>query len=149
MDNIETFHHKKIVAAEIVGFIFEAYVFKRVSMILGFGCHAQHWDISQQEKMIAAEKVGFRFEAYLFESVPIFPGFDGLGQHWDVSQSENGRCRNSWFQTRSRPIKIRTEYPRLWLSWTTLRRFNVRKRLLQKPLVSYLKQTFSNQHRCS
>ena len=42
MDNIETFHHKKIVVADTVGFRFEAYVFKWLSMILGFGCHGQH-----------------------------------------------------------------------------------------------------------
>ena len=110
MDNIETFHHKK---------------------------------------SVVAETVGFRFKAYLFKSIPMFRGFDGLGQHWDVSQSENCRCRNSGFQIRSRPLNICTEYPRLWLSWTTWRRFNIRKRFLQKPLVSYLKQTSSNQYRPS
>ena len=42
MDNIDTFHHKKIVAAETVGFIFEGDLFKSPSMFLGPGCHEQH-----------------------------------------------------------------------------------------------------------
>ena len=49
MVNIETFHHKKRVAAETVGFRFEADLFKWVPMILGFGCHRQHRDVSPQE----------------------------------------------------------------------------------------------------
>ena len=65
MHNIETIHHKKMVVAENVGFIFKADVFKSVPMvisfkplvsdskptfsnqykkvmILGVGCHGQH-----------------------------------------------------------------------------------------------------------
>ena len=42
MDNIETLHHKRVVAAETVGFIFEADLFKSVPMILSFGGHEQH-----------------------------------------------------------------------------------------------------------
>ena len=41
MDNIETFHHQKMVAAEVVGFGFEADFFKSPPMILGFCCHVQ------------------------------------------------------------------------------------------------------------
>ena len=42
MDNIETFHHKKMVAAEPGGFIFEADQFKSAPMLLVSGCHGQH-----------------------------------------------------------------------------------------------------------
>ena len=41
MDNIETFHTKRMVAAETVGFGFEEDLFKSVQIIIGFGCHAQ------------------------------------------------------------------------------------------------------------
>ena len=47
MDNIETFHDKKTDAADIAGFRLEADFFKSVPMFVGFGCHAQHWDVSQ------------------------------------------------------------------------------------------------------
>ena len=46
-ESIETFRHKKMVAAENVGFRFEVDFFKSVPMILGFGGHGQHWDVSQ------------------------------------------------------------------------------------------------------
>ena len=42
MDSIETPHHKKAVAADIVGFRFEAELFKAAQKFLGFGCHGQH-----------------------------------------------------------------------------------------------------------
>ena len=42
MDNIETFHHKNTVAAETVGFRFEADFFKSVPMFLGVGYHGQY-----------------------------------------------------------------------------------------------------------
>ena len=38
MDNIETFHHKKAIAAGNVGFRFEADLFKSVQIIIGSGC---------------------------------------------------------------------------------------------------------------
>ena len=38
-----------MVAAETVGFRFEADLFKSVPMILSYGCHGQHWDVSSQE----------------------------------------------------------------------------------------------------
>ena len=41
MDNIETIHHKKMVAAEKHDFRFEADFFNSEPMILGFGCHGQ------------------------------------------------------------------------------------------------------------
>ena len=110
MESIETFHNKKMIAAQTVGFIFEVDFFKSVQMIRSFGCH---------------------------------------GQHWDVSQLENGSCRNLWFQIRSKPLQINTDYHRFWVSWTTLRRFTIRKRLLQQPLISDSRQTSSNQCRWS
>ena len=42
MDNIEMFHHKKMVAADIFDFRFEAHLFKSVLMIPGFGCQNEH-----------------------------------------------------------------------------------------------------------
>ena len=42
MDNVETFHHKTTVAAETVGFRFEADLFKPVRIIIGFAFLAQH-----------------------------------------------------------------------------------------------------------
>ena len=36
MDNMEMFHHKKMVAAENVGFRFEADLFKSVPVIISF-----------------------------------------------------------------------------------------------------------------
>ena len=47
MDNTETFQHQYMVAAESVGFRFEADLFKSVQLIIGFGCHGQAWDISE------------------------------------------------------------------------------------------------------
>ena len=46
MDNIEMYHNKKKVAAETVGFKFEADLFKSVQIIIGFGCHEQNRDAS-------------------------------------------------------------------------------------------------------
>ena len=42
MDNINMFQNKKMVAAENVGFRFEADLFKSVQIILGFASHGQH-----------------------------------------------------------------------------------------------------------
>ena len=42
MENIETLHHKKTVAADIVGFKLEADLFKSVPVLLGFSFHGQH-----------------------------------------------------------------------------------------------------------
>ena len=47
MDNTETFHTKKMAVRETIGFRFKADPFESVPMILGFGCHGQHWDVSQ------------------------------------------------------------------------------------------------------
>ena len=91
--------------------------------------------------MVVAETVGSIFEADLFKSVPMIRGFGCHGQHWHVSPQENSCCRNRWFQIRSRPFQIRTDYHRFWLSWTTLRRFTIRKWLLWKLFVSDSKQT--------
>ena len=73
------------------------------------------------KKMVAAEYVGFRLEAFLFKSIPMIISFCCHEQHWDVSKSEYGCCRNRWFRIRNRPLQISTDYPRFWLSWTTLR----------------------------
>ena len=67
-----------MVAAEIFGFRSEADFFKSVPMILGSGCHGQHWDASPQE-VVATEVVGFRIEADLFESVPMILRLVAMG----------------------------------------------------------------------
>ena len=94
--------------------------------------------------MVAAEIVGFRFEADLFKSAPMILCFGCHEQHWDVSPQEDGCSRSRWFRIRSRPLQMSTDDPRLWLSWTTLKCLTTTKRLLQKPLVSDLKQTFKS-----
>ena len=45
-DNIETFHYKKMVAAETVGFRFESDLFKSVPIIISSGYRGQNWDAS-------------------------------------------------------------------------------------------------------
>ena len=42
MDNIETFQNQNMVAAETVGFTFEADLVKSVQIFIGFGCHGPH-----------------------------------------------------------------------------------------------------------
>ena len=115
MDNIETLHHKKTVAADIVGFKFEADLFKPVPMFLGLAA-LDSTETFHNQKMVVAETGGFRFEADLFKSVPMIPGFGRRGQNWDVSQSENGCCRDCWFQIRSRLLRMGTDYHSFWLS---------------------------------
>ena len=80
MGNIETFHNKKNIAAEAVGFRFAADLFTSVRFIVGFCCHGQRRDASRYE-MVAAETVGFRIEADLFKAVPMILGFGCHGQH--------------------------------------------------------------------
>ena len=62
MDNIETFHHKKIVAAENVGFRFEADFFQWVPMITGLVV-MDNIEMFHHKKMVAAENDGFTFKA--------------------------------------------------------------------------------------
>ena len=50
MDNIETFHNKKMVVAETGGLRFEADLFKSVPILLGFVYH---------KKMVVAGTIGF------------------------------------------------------------------------------------------
>ena len=75
MDNIETFHHKRIVAAENVGSRLEADLFKSVQMILDLFVVMDSIQTFRHKKMVAADTVGFRFEADLFKSVPMIFGF--------------------------------------------------------------------------
>ena len=75
MDNIETFHHQKKVAAENVGSRFEADLFKSVQMILDCFVVMDSIQTFRHKKMVAADTVGFRFEADLFKSVPMIFGF--------------------------------------------------------------------------
>ena len=80
MDSIATFHHKKTVVAETVGFRSEADVFKSAPIFLGFVCHVLH-RVFRYQKMVVAESVGFRSEADLFKSVQIIQGSGGHDQH--------------------------------------------------------------------
>ena len=41
MENIETIHHKKTVAADMVGFKLEADLVKSVPVLLGFSFHGE------------------------------------------------------------------------------------------------------------
>ena len=77
-------------------------------------------------KMVVAETVGFWFEADLFKSVLIIIGLACHARHWNVSPEKHGCCRNRWLQIRSRLYQISTDVPKIWLSWTTLRRFTIR-----------------------
>ena len=126
MHNIVTFHHKNMVAAEHVGIMFKADLFKSVPMIIGFCCHAQHWSVSLQESGSCRNRWFFYIRTDLFKSVPMITSFCCHEQHWDVSTSVNGCCRKRWFQIRSRPLQISTINHRLWLSWTSLRHFRIR-----------------------
>ena len=58
MDNIEMFHHNKMVAAETVGFRFVADLFKSVPIIVSFVV-VDNVETFQNQNMIAAETVGF------------------------------------------------------------------------------------------
>ena len=103
-------------------------------------------EMFHHRRTVAAETVGFRFEEDLFKSVPIIIGVGCQAQHWDRSANENGCCRIRWFQVRSRLLQISPDYHTLLLSCITLKRLTTRRWLLQKPLVSDSKQTFSNQY---
>ena len=119
MHNIETFHNKKTVSAETVGFRFEANLFKSVPMFRFW----LSWTTLRRftnRKWLLAETARFTFEADLFKSGPMILGFGCHGQHWDVSPQENGCCGIRWCQARTRPFQIRTDYHRFLLSCTTL-----------------------------
>ena len=45
--NIETWHHQRAIAAETVGLMVKADLFKSVQISPDFGCHGQRWDVSQ------------------------------------------------------------------------------------------------------
>ena len=85
MDNIELFHHQKMVAAEIFGFRFETDILKSVLIIIGFVV-VNNIETFQHKKMFDAETVDFRFEAHLFKSVPMILGFGCHDGYWDVLQ---------------------------------------------------------------
>ena len=99
-------------------------------------------EMFHHERTVVTETVGFRFEEDLFISVQIIIGFGYHAQHWNGSPNINGCCRTLWFQVRSRPFKISTDYHTRLLSCTTLKRFTTRKWLLHKALVSYSKRIF-------
>ena len=80
MDNIELFHHQKMVVAEIVVFRFETDLFKSVLIIIGFVV-VDNIETFHHKKMVDAETVDFRFEAHLFKSVPMIPGFGCQNEH--------------------------------------------------------------------
>ena len=54
MDNIEMFHHKKVVAAECVGFWFKADLFKSVAFVISYVV-ADNIEAFQNQNMVAAE----------------------------------------------------------------------------------------------
>ena len=138
MDNIETFHHKRMVVSETIGFKLEAHFFNSVPIIIGFGCHAQHWVVSPQEKNMQNTLVPGSKQT--FKSVQIIIGCGCHAQHWNVSIQEHGCCRNRWFQFRSTLcFKSMPMIISFLFSRTTLRRFKIR---IWKP-------TSSNQYRSS
>ena len=90
--------------------------------------------------------VGFRFEADLFESVQIIIDFvvvDNIEtfRHWKMGAAESVD-----FRLEAHHFLICTDAHMLLLSWTTLKPFTIRERLLKKPLVSDSKQIFANQY---
>ena len=80
MHNIETFHNKKRVVAETVGFRFEADFFNQYRWSYLFAV-MDNIETFQNQITVAAESVGLRFEADFFKSVQIIIGFG-----WDASQ---------------------------------------------------------------
>ena len=80
MNNIETSHHKKIVAAENVGFRFEADLFNSVQLIIDL-CVMDSIGTFCNKKRVVAENVGFIFEAELFKSVPMILDFGCHERH--------------------------------------------------------------------
>ena len=73
-------HHKKTVAAEIVGFRFKADVFNSVTIIIGFVV-VDNIETFHRQKTVAAECVDFSFEAHFFKSVPMILGFGCQVEH--------------------------------------------------------------------
>ena len=127
MNNTETFHNKVWVVADTFDFCFKADLFKSVPIIIGFGCHAQHLNASPQEKGCCKKRV-FQIRSRPFQS-----------------GTDDPKRLLSW----TADLQFSTDDPRLLLSWTALRRFAMRRWLLQKPLVSYSEPTFSNPYRSS
>ena len=80
MNNIETLHYKKTVAADIVGFKFKADLVKSVPMFLGLAV-MENIQTLHKMKMVVAETFDFRFEADLSKPVPMIPGLGNYGQH--------------------------------------------------------------------
>ena len=76
MDNIETFHNTKTIAAEIVGFAFEADLSKSVPMFSVLVV-MDNTETFHNEKKVVAATVGFIFEADFFKSVQIIQGSGG------------------------------------------------------------------------
>ena len=84
IDNIETFHNKKIVLQKpLVSYLKQTFSNQhRSSSALAF---MDNIETFHNEKNVVAETVGFRLEADLFKSVQIIQGFCCHGQHCDVS----------------------------------------------------------------
>ena len=78
-ENIETFHHKKTVVADIVCFKFEADLFRSAPMLRGVAV-MENTETFHNKKMVVAETFDFRFEVDLFKSVPMIAGFGSHGQ---------------------------------------------------------------------
>ena len=126
MDNTEMFHHKNIVAAEYVGFRFEADLFQSVPMIISFCCHGQHWDVPNSENGCC------RNRWFQIRSRPFQISTDNHRRwlSWTTLRRfiiRNGCCRNRWFRIRSKPLQMSAGEHSFWLSWTTLRCFTTRK----------------------
>ena len=80
MNNIETLHHNKTVAVDILAFKFEADLFKSVPSFLGLAV-MENIETFHKMEMFVSETFDVRFEADLFKSVPMIPGFGNHGQH--------------------------------------------------------------------
>ena len=79
-DDTRLMCHKKMVVAENVVFIFKAELFKSVPMILGLAA-MDNSETFHNKKIVATETIGFRFEAGPVKSVPMILGFGCHGQH--------------------------------------------------------------------
>ena len=80
MDNIETLHHTKTAAANIVGFKLEA----DLQICTDVARLCLSWTTLRRflnKKMVVAETVGFIFEADFLKSVPMIPVFCVHEQH--------------------------------------------------------------------
>ena len=145
MHNVEKVHRKKIVAAETVGCRLEADLFKSVRIIIGFGYHATHWNVSQQDNGRS------RKGCFQIRSRPFQVGTD------------DRKCLLFWktlrrFKTRicllhkplvsdSKPTSS-NQYrsSKAFAVMDNIETFAIRNELLQKPLVSDLRQTSSNEY---